>query len=62
MTQPINRNNIAFSTIEEIVSHIRGTYSHMVWIGKDYSITALCADLEKIDKEIHVRDIEGDHP
>lgn len=39
-----------FTSIPEIVGHVRGKFSHMVFLGADYTITDLITDLEDIDE------------
>ncbi len=42
---------MTLTTIPEIIRHIRGKFPQMVFVGKDYSVADLIADLERINRQ-----------
>jgi hypothetical protein len=38
-------------TVKEILEKISPNFSHLVWIGKNYSVADLMRDLKELDKE-----------
>jgi hypothetical protein len=41
-----------FNSLQEIISHIEGKYTDMIYVGKDYTIADLVGDLQSIAAKI----------